>query len=152
MKKALVMLLAVVLVIGMAVPAYAVSSPVGDKTSSTATADLPKLTDESKGYVELIATEDAEELPKESQAIFAEAQASLKDAAPAGMKTQYFFWCHIVGEKSPVDVTVELKGITELVVKQYLDGKWVELKSAINADGTVSIYGLVEGPVAIFTK
>lgn len=33
MKKALVMLLAVVLVIGMAVPAYAVSSPVGDKTS-----------------------------------------------------------------------------------------------------------------------
>lgn len=152
MKKALVMLLAVVLVIGMAVPAYAVSSPVGDKTSSTATADLPKLTDESKGYVELVATEDAEKLSKESQAIFAEAQASLKDAAPAGMKTQYFFWCHIVGEKSPVDVTVELKGITELVVKQYLDGKWVELKSAINADGTVSIYSLVEGPVAIFTK
>ena len=110
MKKALVMLLAVVLVIGMAVPAYAVSSPVGDKISSTATADLPKLTDESKGYVELVATEDAEKLTKESQAI------------------------------------------TELVVKQYLDGKWVELKSAINADGTVSIYGLVEGPVAIFTK
>lgn len=49
-------------------------------------------------------------------------------------------------------MTVELEGITELVVKQYLDGKWVELKSAINADGTVSIYGLVEGPVAIFTK
>lgn len=90
--------------------------------------------------------------PRSPQAIFAEAQASLKDAAPAGMKTQYFFWCHIVGEKSPVDVTVELEGITELVVKQYLDGKWVELKSAINADGTVSIYGLVEGPVAIFTK
>lgn len=152
MKKALVMLLAVVLVIGMAVPAYAVSSPVGDKTSSTATADLPELTDDSKGYVELIAIEDTKELSKESEATFAEAQASLKDAAPAGMKTQYFFWCHIVGKENSAGVTVELKGITELVVKQYLDGKWVELKSAINADGTISIYGLVEGPVAIFTK
>lgn len=152
MKKALVMLLAVVLVIGMAVPAYAVSSPVGDKTSATATADLPKLTDESNGFVELVDTADAEELSKESQATFAEAQASLKDAAPAGMKTQYFFWCHIVAKEKSADVTVELKGITELVVKQFQDGKWVELKSAINADGTISIYGLVEGPVAIFTK
>ena len=43
MKKALVMLLAVVLVIGMAVPAYAVASPVGGETSDTATADLPEL-------------------------------------------------------------------------------------------------------------
>ncbi|HAL88045.1 MAG TPA: hypothetical protein DCO69_02760 [Clostridiales bacterium] len=152
MKKALVMLLAVVLVIGMAVPAYAVSSPVGGKTSSTTTADLPKLTDESKGYVEFIAVEDAEKLSKESQATFAEAQTKLKDAAPTGMKTQYFCWCHIVGKESPVDVAVEIKGITELVVKQYLDGKWVELKSAINADGTATINGLVEGPVAIFTK
>ena len=152
MKKALVMLLAVVLVIGMAVPAYAVSSPVGGKTSSTTTADLPKLTDESKGYVEFIAVEDAEKLSKESQATFAEAQTKLKDAAPTGMKTQYFCWCHIVGKESPVDVVVEIEGITELVVKQYLDGKWVELKSAINADGTATINGLVEGPVAIFTK
>ncbi len=153
MKKALVMLLAVVLVIGMAVPAYAVSSPVGGKTSSTATADLPELAEESKGYVVLIAAEDVEEeLSEESVAIMAEAQTKLKDAAPAGMKTQYFFWCHIVGKESPVDVVAEIEGITELVVKQYLDGKWVELKSAINADGTVTISGLVEGPVAIFTK
>ena len=64
MKKALVMLLAVVLVIGMAVPAYAVSGPVGDKTSSTATADLPKLMDESKGYVELVATEVPRSCPR----------------------------------------------------------------------------------------
>lgn len=155
MKKALVMLLAVVLVIGMAVPAYAVASPVGGETSDTATADLPELVGVADNHqVVLVSAEKAEDLSAQAQEIFLAAQTALKDAAPKGMKTQYFCYCLFVGDDKPQTVTITLKitDVTEVVVKQFVDGQWVELKSALNADGTVTVYGVVEGPIAIFTK
>lgn len=39
-----------------------------------------------------------------------------------------------------------------IVVKQFVDGKWVELETVINDDGTITIMGVVDGPIAIFTK
>ena len=47
---------------------------------------------------------------------------------------------------------LRLEGVTEVVVKQFVDSKWVELKSTVNGDGTVTIEGVVDAPMAIFTK
>ena len=46
---------------------------------------------------------------------------------------------------------MKIANVTKVVVKQFVDGKWVELKATLK-DGNVVIEGLVEGPVAIFTK
>lgn len=42
--------------------------------------------------------------------------------------------------------------VPNIVVKQFIDGKWVELETVINDDGTITIMGVVDGPIAIFTK
>lgn len=42
--------------------------------------------------------------------------------------------------------------VPNIVVKQFVDGKWIELETAINDDGTVTIMGVVDGPIAIFTE
>ena len=77
------------------------------------------------------------------------------------MKTQYFFYVQIdkveadgttTKHNGPVDMIVKIENITEVVVKQFIDGKWVELEAVINDDGTITIKGVVEGPIAIFTK
>ena len=53
---------------------------------------------------------------------------------------------------TPATLTVKIANVTKVVVKQFVDSKWVELKSTVNGDGTVTIEGVVEAPMAIFTK
>lgn len=177
MKKAIVLALAVMLTLSLAVPAAAVTSPVAEDTSDTTTAPLPggvknafvvdveadsEVAGDAVLLVELITVEEAGKQPEEAQKTFAAAQKQLAEAKPADMKAQYFFYVNIVktdaarsfSEKydGAVSLTVRIKNITDVVVKQFVDGKWVELEAIINADGTVTILGVVEGPIAIFTK
>ena len=66
------------------------------------------------------------------------------------------------GEKTeitePIDVTLkidevtEIENINEVKVMQFVDGEWVELEVVMNPDGTITIKGVVEGPIAIFAK
>ena len=97
-------------------------------------------------------------LTEEEKTALAAAQAALGDAAPAGMKAQYFFYVRVYAQDdatkkvAPVTITIKLEGVTEVVVKQFVDSKWVELKSTVNGDGTVTIEGVVDAPMAIFTK
>ena len=42
--------------------------------------------------------------------------------------------------------------VSQVVVKQLIDGAWIEREAAIHANGTVTIDELVEGPIAIFTE
>ena len=48
-------------------------------------------------------------------------------------------------------MTVKVDNAEKVVVKQFVDGKWVELKVIVNADGTITIEDVVDGPIAIFT-
>ena len=97
-------------------------------------------------------------MTEEEQKVFKAAQDALEDATPAGMKVLYFFYFKAFyvegGNKTkvtePVTFKLKIDNISELVVKQFIDGEWVELNSAINADGTITIEGAVEGPMAIF--
>ena len=154
MKKMLVLVLAVIMVMSMAVPAAALNSP-----TATAADLTPVLTKESTLIVELHTTADVLKLAEEVQEVMAEAKEDLQEAAPKGFAVKYFFYVEIIGTEKSVAVEFEpIKGITaetdaaRLVVMQFVNGKWVELEFTINADGTITVLGVVEGPIAVFMK
>ena len=166
MKKAIVLVLALVLTMGLAVPAAAagIASPTAPTTSETTTAPLPEVAasevtaeDSTVVVVEPVEATDAK-LAEEEKASLVSAQTALAEAAPAGMKAQYFFFAKVTekdtGKKydGKVAMTIKLDNAEGVVVMQFVDGKWVELKATVNADGTVTIEGVVDAPMAIFTK
>lgn len=169
MKKGIVLALAVILTLSLAVPAAAAGtgSPVAPETSETTTAPLPeviveeiKTEDGATIVIEPVAADKVEEMPEEDQKSFVAAQEKLAEAAPAGMKTQYFFFAKVTKtaadgttakSDTPVSMTVKVDNAEKVVVKQFVDGKWVELKVIVNADGTITIEDVVDGPIAIFT-
>lgn len=213
MKKAMILALAVMLPLSLAIPAAAATteSPTAPETSQTTTAPLPEIVEEEAKTedgaavtVEPVAADKVEEMPAEEQKTFVAAQEALKEAAPKGMKTQYFFYAKVtkteadgtsskvtgsvaddgtVKSAAPANLTIKLDSILKaangnvngkgnangnvngkgngvgngnaipnIVVKQFVDGKWVELETVINDDGTITIMGVVDGPIAIFTK
>ena len=213
MKKVMILGLAVMLTLSLAIPAAAATaeSPNAPETSQTTTAPLPEIVEEEAKTedgaavtVEPVAADKVEEMPAEEQKTFVAAQEALKEAAPKGMKTQYFFYAKVTkteadGTSSKVtgsvaddgtvksaasaNLTIKLdsilksangnvngkgnangndngkgngvgngKTVPNIVVKQFVDGKWVELETVINDDGTITIMGVVDGPIAIFTK
>ena len=166
MKKALVLVLALVLTMGLAVPAAAAgtASPTAPTTSGTTTAPLPEVTttevkteDGTVVIVEPVEATDAK-LDEAEKTELAAAQTALAEAAPAGTKVQYFFFVKVYDqadaakEVGPVAMTIKVANADGIVVMQFVDGKWVELKTTVNADGTITIEGVVEAPMAIFTK
>ena len=213
MKKAMILALAVMLTLSLAIPAAAATaeSPTAPETSQTTTAPLPEIVEEEAKTedgaavtVEPVAADKVEEMPAEEQKTFVAAQEALKEAAPKGMKAQYFFYAKVtkteadgtsskvtgsvaddgtVKSAAPANLTIKLDSILKaangnvngkgnangnvngkgngvgngnaipnIVVKQFVDGKWVELETVINDDGTITIMGVVDGPIAIFTK
>ena len=214
MKKAMILALAVMLTLSLAIPAAAATaeSPTAPETSQTTTAPLPEIVKEEAKTedgaavtVEPVAADKVEEeMSAQEQKTFVAAQEALKEAAPKGMKTQYFFYAKVTkteadGTSSKVtgsvaddgtvksaasaNLTIKLDSILKsangnvngkgnangnvngkgngvgngatvpnIVVKQFVDGKWVELETVINNDGTITIMGVVDGPIAIFTK
>ena len=213
MKKAMILALAVMLTLSLAIPAAAATaeSPTAPETSQTTTAPLPEIVEEEAKTedgaavtVEPVAADKVEEMPAEEQKTFVAAQEALKEAAPKGMKAQYFFYAKVtkteadgtsskvtgsvaddgtVKSAAPANLTIKLDSILKaangnvngkgnangnvngkgngvgngnaipnIVVKQFVDGKWVELETVINDDGTITIMGVVDGPIAIFTE
>lgn len=213
MKKAMILALAVMLTLSLAIPAAAATaeSPTAPETSQTTTAPLPEIVEEEAKTedgaavtVEPVAADKVEEMPAEEQKTFVAAQEALKEAAPKGMKTQYFFYAKVtkteadgtsskvtgsvaddgtVKSAAPANLTIKLDSILKaangnvngkgnangnvngrgngvgngnavpnIVVKQFVNGKWIELETVINDDGTITIMGVVDGPIAIFTK
>ena len=213
MKKVMILGLAVMLTLSLAIPAAAATaeSPNAPETSQTTTAPLPEIVEEEAKTedgaavtVEPVAADKVEEMPAEEQKTFVAAQEALKEAAPKGMKTQYFFYAKVtkteadgtsskvtgsvaddgtVKSAAPANLTIKLDSILKaangnvngkgnangnvngrgngvgngnavpnIVVKQFVDGKWIELETVINDDGTITIMGVVDGPIAIFTK
>ena len=151
MRRVMTFALAVMLVMAMAVPAFAVNSPTAPVASETKTAALPVVVDTLSAGVALIPVNAAATLAAEAKETFATAQAELKAAAPAGMAVKYFAYVAVESD-SAVTVALKIANVQSVTVMQFLDGKWVELKCTLNADGTITIEGVVEGPIAIFTK
>ena len=125
------------------------SSPTAPRTSATATAPLPVLISDTSDDYALYATTDDYKLSLEARQTFIDAQKSLPEVAPKDMAARYFFYMYT---NVPCTAVFEIKNIHEVIFTQYLEGKWTELKSAINTDGTVTVENVAEGPMAIFTK
>lgn len=188
MKKALVCLLTVVLMLTMAIPAYAAPSPEAPPTNENTTSPIPDIvtveiekTDGTTAtiHVQLVPVDEAKELTEEEQEIFLEAQKTLAEARPEGMKALYFDYVKIeVDGELPesmedvvsVTVTLNIQGVEKVVVKQFVEKDadkngvsdtipgvnsdiqraWIERESSINQDGTITTFGVTEGPIAIF--
>ena len=145
MKKALGLVLAIVMVLGLAIPASAaVSSPAGSEE------DLkPFLITADSDEYGIATAEEVSELPEEVQEVFAEAKENLEEAVPEEMVVRYFFYFYT---NEPCDAVFRIEGYQELVFMQFIDGEWVELEFTINADGTVTVLNVVDAPMAIFVK
>lgn len=144
-------------------------------------ADLkPELTEESHPIVEIHTTEEVLELHEDVQEVMAEAKEQLADACPQDFAVKYFFYVEIVNAQekavtvsfesivknvaaedsdtetaeSESNGTVDVEDIKQgrIVFMQFVDGKWVELEFEVNEDGTITVFNVVEGPVAIFVK
>lgn len=113
---------------------------------------IPVLTDESYLLVQLHTLEEVVTLSEEIQARMAEAKELLKDACPAGFAVKYFFEMEILGTEGAVDVDFEPIAHNEIVFKQFVNGAWVELESSTDSNGIITVFGLLDGPVATFIK
>lgn len=163
MKKAVGIVLALVLMMSLAIPAAAtVGTPAAAPVSSPSATpeDLkPLVVETSSPNLEIMSAEEIKDLPEEKQQAYADAMDALKedkDAVPEGMAVRYAFYCSVTEEGSTTNealsMTIELDDFKELVIKQFIDGKWVELEYVINEDGTITILNVVDGPMAIFVK
>ena len=170
MKKLLALILAATMTIGMVVSAAATSADDSVSSPVAETVAVPEvvLSEENTGIIiELVATEDAVELTEEKQEVYTAAQDTLVEAAPEDMSAISFFYFQAFaedekgekGEKTeitePIDVTLkidevtEIENINEVKVMQFVDGEWVELEVVMNPDGTITIKGVVEGPLSL---
>lgn len=144
MKKVFAFVLAVIVIMSLAVPAFAVTSPGANKE------DLkPLVVSTSHKEVRVYSTEEVAELSEEVQKQMVEAKKALKAVVPEGMAARYLLY---VSTDETCSVVFDLKDYTKAVFMQYVDGEWVELEFTINADGTITVEKIVEGPIVIFTK
>lgn len=153
MKRMLVLVLAIVMVMSMAGSVVALACPPALPSPGASSDDLTPSLDKN-GYVKVI-LHDLEEIVDMSEAIqnlMAEAKEKLKDACPAGFAVKYFCYVEIIGAERVTSVDFDPIEHNEIMFKQYIDGEWTELKSTVNKDGTIIAYGVVEAPLAIFTK
>lgn len=145
MRKVLTLVTVAMLCLSIAAPVFAAAPSASAPVASVnKTAALPVVTD---GDSTLVSANNTGALSKESKETFKAAQAALKAAAPAGMQTKYFFY-NLTAKAG--NLTLNVGNVKSVVVKQFKDGKWVELECTINADGTVTIPDLGDGPVAVF--
>ena len=145
MKKALSFVLAVMLVMSMAISASAVGSPTATKE------DLkPTLVGDTAKNITIITVEDIEELPEEEQKVFVEAKDKLAGATPAGMAVKSFTYFSTTEKSVSAVLKMDVAADAKMAIKQFVDGKWVELEYEINEDGTVTVLNVVSGPLAVF--
>lgn len=181
MRKVFTFALAVVMVMAMAVPAMAaaVGSPTAPVAEPDQTTPLPVVVDQENGSL-IVPIEEADILSDAAMETFITAEEELmdeekqKEIIPEGMTTLYFFYYVPAEPTENSALTLEIGdlGIDDLkiddpnvdsldiediisgrmVVKQFRNGEWIELKVVVNPDGTITILGLGAGPVAVFVK
>lgn len=152
MKRSLALILALVIVLSVSSVAYAVNSPAAAPVVETGTkaAALPTVV---SGDAQLTPVDKIADLPEEAQAELKEANSALKEAVPDGMVARYVVYAE--SKTVPYELTLkmeDIKDIKDFASKIFKDGKWVELKAVLNADGTVTITVTDNGPLAVFTK
>lgn len=176
MKKALVFFLALVMVMSLILPAYAVSSPYTNPYKAVWKMEGCKCS--------VVLWRDRAALTAPKKASFEAAKESLKEAVPEGfvcrdlvyqlavapcgtcdmalfmngsdkeITEEYAIeWMRTTGNKACAvyDVEMSIEGVTEVVVMQYVNKEWVKNEVTVDGDA-VLLQGVVDGPMAICTK
>lgn len=168
MKKAIVLVLALVLTLSLAVPAAATdaASPAAPGNSQTTAAPLPVVVESepkrAKGPIVTVTLLDANspDLTKDESDAMAKAQQN-QDEGAKGMKTALnFVYARVVKiyangtttREAVGSVTIKAENPEDIVVRQFIGDKWVDLEVVVNTDGTVTINGIQNGPMLIGTK
>lgn len=146
MKKVLTFVLITVLVLGMAIPAVAL-----DGTQAAWDRLLPALHESSSGLVIFYSMDDVLNLGEEDQKLMEEAQEKLDEARKNHLALRYFCMTEIVGSESAA-IVFDPIAHTAIEFQQYVDGAWKTIKHTVNADGSISVEGVVSGPLAIFVN
>ncbi len=163
MKKTVILVLAAVMVIAMAVPAFAVSSPTAPVADEDKTTPLPEIVGPATGCA-FYSIYEADQLPEKARKEFLAAYETLEEATPENMTVKYFFYhvkdSHLHGLCRH---TFNIGEFEKVIVKQYVDEEWIELeelgkrmgepKEVIdNSDGTITVVGLETAPTAFFIQ
>ncbi len=169
MKKMMMFALVAALMVSLAVPASAVGSVTATEEDLKPTVvPAAPVEEESQLLVSaeanefaIVSAEEVEELTEEAQEVFVASKDALEAAVPEDMAVRYFFYC-ITDETSSavfdLSETIDLTNYNaeevfeDLAIMQFIDGEWVEVAFTVNEDGTITVYGIVTAPMAIFVK
>ena len=181
MKRTITLALALLMVISLAVTGYAagIASPGGiqkpnivvdpDDQGSVGDAQLDakeveeQLSEEKKAVFQesFEAVKDMEAvleaLPEEQVQMIQEKLGDEKLTAESLTPKFMYYFLPADSTVGPKDVKMDFAEMTEsldlekAVFMQYVDGQWVVLEVVIGEDGIVTVKGMVEGPVCIFT-
>ncbi len=143
MKNSLVFVLLTALVVSLAI---SVSAAPGDPAEMELY-PVPFLLSCSCDELSIYSTEELDQLEAASQEIFREAEDRLPDAVPGEMSERDFFYVDMCEDCQESTADFRVENFDRLLVKQYVDHQWVSVEFTVNGDGTISVYGLVDGPV-----
>lgn len=113
---------------------------------------VPVLTEESYLITQLHTMDEAAVLPEDIQKQSEAAKDALQEACPQDFAVRYFFFLDVLEGEGPVSITFEPIDHSEIQLKQFVDGQWVDVAFTKNQDGTLSVDGAVDAPMAVFTK
>lgn len=147
MKKVFALVLVAALILGMAAHTFAEEELYTDLDRL-----LPIAAKDSVSMVIFYHMEDIGNLSEEAQKLMEEAYEKLDEANPNELALRYFCMVELLG--SGDEATIDFEPIEHDVIefKQYINGEWVELEHKVNQDGTISVSGIVNAPLTIFTK
>lgn len=167
MKKVFALALAVLLMLSLAVPAAAQDSPGAQKSDSKKASPLPVVVentiqteDGATITVEPVAADD-QDLTQDERNAMADAQKAQAEGAKGMKSVLHFFYARVTktntdgttSKDAAGNLTIKVADPANLVVRQYINGQWVELTNIIdNGDGTVTILNVVDAPIMIGTK
>lgn len=152
MKKALLTVLALVLMVGLIIPAIAApESPTAPNAAANQAAPLPMTNDKETCFVSMF---EADKLPEADQELFKAAQEALKEDAPDDMAVRYFYFHDVDGTH---DHTLQIANATEVGAMFYLKNaedkyEWTEFEITAKGDDNYEMVEMPRGPFAILTK
>lgn len=146
MKKLFAFVLAIVMVLSMALNAFALEGAHAEWKRL-----LPVLSGDS-GIAVFYSMKDVQDLSEDDQKLMEAAAAELDDARPPHLALKYFCLVEIIGAENPTDIVLEWIEHDEIAFKQYVGGAWVLLEHSVNEDKTIVVKDVTNGPLAIFTN
>lgn len=113
---------------------------------------LPVLTEESYLVAQTHTMEETAVLSEEVQQQSRQAKDALQETCPEGFAVKHFFYLDVLEGEGPASIDFMPMNHDEVLLKQFVDGQWVDAAYTENQDGTLSVESAVDAPMAVFTK